>query len=64
MSNSFAVAAIDFGTTFSSWGFSFKHDFQKDPTMVQAKRWIGLESAISLKGKWWTVMIRWLVGSQ
>ena len=30
----FIVAAIDFGTTFSGYAFSFKHDFDKDPTQV------------------------------
>ncbi|KAL3847873.1 hypothetical protein ACJMK2_018764 [Sinanodonta woodiana] len=33
------VAAIDFGTTFSSWAFSFKHEYEKDPTKVQTKNW-------------------------
>ena len=30
----FIVAAIDFGTTFSGYAFSFKHDYEKDPTQV------------------------------
>jgi hypothetical protein len=51
MSDTLVVAAIDFGTTFSSWGFSFKHEFDLDPTKVTAKQWSGLESTISLKGK-------------
>ncbi|XP_060566322.1 heat shock 70 kDa protein 12A-like [Ruditapes philippinarum] len=50
MSTSLVVAAIDFGTTFSSWGFSFKHEFKIEPTKVKTKTWTGLESAISLKG--------------
>ncbi|XP_060566335.1 heat shock 70 kDa protein 12A-like [Ruditapes philippinarum] len=50
MSDTLVVAAIDFGTTFSSWGFSFKHEFDLDPTKVTAKQWSGLESTISLKG--------------
>lgn len=33
------VAAIDFGTTFSGWGFSFHHEFLADPTKVAAKQW-------------------------
>ncbi|KAK3594224.1 hypothetical protein CHS0354_016924 [Potamilus streckersoni] len=33
------VAAVDFGTTFSSWAFSFKHEFEKDPTKVHTKNW-------------------------
>jgi hypothetical protein len=51
MSTTLVVAAIDFGTTFSSWGFSFKHEFMIEPTKVNTKNWTGLESAISLKGK-------------
>ncbi|XP_060551254.1 heat shock 70 kDa protein 12B-like, partial [Ruditapes philippinarum] len=39
--SSVLVAAIDFGTTYSGWAFSFKHDFDKDPTKVSAKNWIG-----------------------
>ncbi|XP_060589195.1 heat shock 70 kDa protein 12A-like [Ruditapes philippinarum] len=39
--SSMLVAAIDFGTTYSGWAFSFKHDFDKDPTKVSAKNWIG-----------------------
>ncbi|XP_053399341.1 heat shock 70 kDa protein 12A-like isoform X3 [Mercenaria mercenaria] len=35
------VAAIDFGTTYSGWAFSFKNDFDKDPTKVCAKNWTG-----------------------
>ena len=31
----FIVAAIDFGTTFSGYAFSFKHDYDKDPTQVR-----------------------------
>ncbi|XP_060566338.1 heat shock 70 kDa protein 12A-like [Ruditapes philippinarum] len=50
MSDTLVVAAIDFGTTFSTWGFSFKHEFDLDPTKVTAKQWSGLESTISLKG--------------
>ena len=30
----FIVAAIDFGTTFSGYAFSFKHDYEKDPCQV------------------------------
>ena len=28
------VAAIDIGTTHSGYAFSFKHDYDKDPTQV------------------------------
>ena len=30
----FISAAIDFGTTFSGYAFSFKHDYEKDPCQV------------------------------
>ncbi|XP_052282702.1 heat shock 70 kDa protein 12B-like [Dreissena polymorpha] len=43
------VAAIDFGTTYSGWTFSFRHDFEKDPTKVEAKIWRGGQLS-SLKG--------------
>ncbi|KAH3779866.1 hypothetical protein DPMN_157674 [Dreissena polymorpha] len=32
-------ASIDFGTTYSGWAYSFKHDYEKDPTDVKAKHW-------------------------
>ncbi|KAH3891131.1 hypothetical protein DPMN_015220 [Dreissena polymorpha] len=43
------VAAIDFGTTYSGWAFSFKHDYDRDPTKVSAKTWTGGQLT-SLKG--------------
>ena len=33
------VGAIDFGTAYSGWAFSFKHEFQKEPTTVSTKIW-------------------------
>jgi len=33
------VAAIDFGTTFSGYAFSFLHDYQRDPLKVCANNW-------------------------
>ncbi|XP_053396353.1 heat shock 70 kDa protein 12B-like [Mercenaria mercenaria] len=42
------VAAIDFGTTFSGWGFSFRHEFESEPTKVFTKPWPG--GRLSLKG--------------
>jgi hypothetical protein len=33
------VGAIDFGTTFSGWAFSFKHDYDSDPTKAKTKHW-------------------------
>ncbi|KAK3607274.1 hypothetical protein CHS0354_002895 [Potamilus streckersoni] len=38
---SLLVAAIDFGTTYSGWAFSFKHEFEKEPEKVSAKNWTG-----------------------
>lgn len=32
--NFLVVAAIDFGTTFSGYAFSFKDDFEKDPLKI------------------------------
>ncbi|KAL4230693.1 Heat shock 70 kDa protein 12A [Mactra antiquata] len=43
------VAAIDFGTTYSGWAFSFKHDFESEPTKVTAKVWTGGQ-LVSSKG--------------
>ncbi|KAH3747893.1 hypothetical protein DPMN_182328 [Dreissena polymorpha] len=37
--NCLLVAAIDFGTTYSGWGFSFNHDFQTDPTHISTMNW-------------------------
>ncbi|XP_053399657.1 heat shock 70 kDa protein 12A-like [Mercenaria mercenaria] len=47
--NSLLVAAIDFGTTYSGWAFSFKHEFERDATKVSAKNWSGGQ-LVSLKG--------------
>ncbi|XP_053408431.1 heat shock 70 kDa protein 12B-like [Mercenaria mercenaria] len=33
------VAAIDFGTTYSGWAFSFRSDYEKDPTKADVKHW-------------------------
>ncbi|WAQ99507.1 hypothetical protein MAR_023880 [Mya arenaria] len=38
MTERLLVAAIDFGTTYSGWAFSFRHDFEADPTKIQAKQ--------------------------
>ncbi|KAL3862559.1 hypothetical protein ACJMK2_008519 [Sinanodonta woodiana] len=46
-SHKLLVAAIDFGTTFSSWAYSFKHDYDKEPTQIIVKEWnsgIGISS--------------------
>ncbi|XP_060594200.1 heat shock 70 kDa protein 12A-like isoform X2 [Ruditapes philippinarum] len=47
--NSLLVAAIDFGTTYSGWAFSFRHEFEREPTKVSAKNWSGGQ-LVSLKG--------------
>ncbi|XP_052271902.1 heat shock 70 kDa protein 12A-like [Dreissena polymorpha] len=39
------VAAIDFGTTYSGWAFSFKHDFEREPCKVSAKALIANQLA-------------------
>ncbi|XP_045179901.2 heat shock 70 kDa protein 12B-like [Mercenaria mercenaria] len=49
MSDVFISAAIDFGTTFSSWAFSFKHTFKQEPTRVTARRWKSPGNSISQK---------------
>ncbi|KAK3599539.1 hypothetical protein CHS0354_006674 [Potamilus streckersoni] len=41
------VAAIDFGTTFSSWACSFTHNYERDPTKILVKEWnsgVGISS--------------------
>lgn len=43
------VAAIDFGTTYSGWACSFKHEFDRDPLKILAKTWTGGQLA-SQKG--------------
>ncbi|XP_052696765.1 heat shock 70 kDa protein 12B-like [Crassostrea angulata] len=48
--SSFLVAAIDFGTTFSGYAFSFLHDYKKEPLKISAKTWTaGVGSLVSLK---------------
>ncbi|XP_053400870.1 heat shock 70 kDa protein 12B-like [Mercenaria mercenaria] len=42
------VCAIDFGTTFSGYAFSMKHDYIKDPLNIATNNWIG-QSLISQK---------------
>ena len=44
------VAAIDFGTTYSGYAFSFKHDYEKEPTKVSSNNWTaGSRALVSLK---------------
>ncbi|KAL3879884.1 hypothetical protein ACJMK2_032160 [Sinanodonta woodiana] len=40
-SKTMLVAAIDFGTTYSGWAFSFKHEYDTDPTKIAARQWYG-----------------------
>lgn len=35
----FIVAAIDFGTTFSGYAYSFYHDFREDPLRITTNHW-------------------------
>lgn len=37
--NKVLVAAIDFGTTFSGYAFSFRHQFKDDPTNCSGRIW-------------------------
>lgn len=44
------VAAIDFGTTYSGYAFSFRHEFEQDPLRVCSSSWSsGSGTGISLK---------------
>lgn len=45
------VAAIDFGTTFSGYAFSFKHDYKTDPLRISTNQnWVaGSRGLVSLK---------------
>lgn len=44
------VAAIDFGTTYSGYAFSFKHEYDNDPTKVTSNNWTaGSRGLISFK---------------
>lgn len=44
------VAAIDFGTTFSGYAFSFRHEFEKDPEKISTTNWVaGSQALVSLK---------------
>lgn len=44
------VAAIDFGTTYSGYAFSFRSDFKTDPLKIITNNWkVGATNAVSLK---------------
>lgn len=51
MSSVLLVASIDFGTTFSGWAFSFKHEFDSNPLQISARNWQGGGRLVSAKGK-------------
>ncbi|KAL3879883.1 hypothetical protein ACJMK2_032159 [Sinanodonta woodiana] len=55
-SKTMLVAAIDFGTTYSGWAFSFKHEYDTDPTKIAARQWHGGQM-VSLKAPT-TVLIK------
>ena len=38
-SNKLLVGAIDFGTTYSGWAFSFIHEYRSDPTKATVQNW-------------------------
>ncbi|KAK3108409.1 hypothetical protein FSP39_007406 [Pinctada imbricata] len=40
----FLVAAIDIGTTYSGYAFSFSHDFKENPTKISVKHWLSSTS--------------------
>ncbi|XP_052798615.1 heat shock 70 kDa protein 12A-like [Mya arenaria] len=44
LSKPLLVAAIDFGTTYSSWAFSLLNEYESDPTQMSAKQWQGHDS--------------------
>ena len=44
------MAAIDFGTTFSGYAFSFLHDYNRDPLKISANSWsAGVSQLVTLK---------------
>ncbi|XP_078325404.1 heat shock 70 kDa protein 12A-like isoform X1 [Crassostrea virginica] len=48
--SSLLVAAIDFGTTFSGYAFSFLHDYKRDPLKISANSWnAGIGHLVTLK---------------
>jgi hypothetical protein len=47
--NKIIVAAIDFGTTFSGYAYSLKHDFDQDPLRITINQGWNSGSIISFK---------------
>lgn len=47
---SLLVAAIDFGTTFSGYAFSLRHEYMRDPLKISTTTWTaGSRNLMSLK---------------
>ncbi|XP_060574858.1 heat shock 70 kDa protein 12B-like [Ruditapes philippinarum] len=46
---SLLVEAIDFGTTYSGWAFSFLNDFLLDPTKASVKQWYSSGTLVTEK---------------
>ncbi|KAL3880082.1 hypothetical protein ACJMK2_032351 [Sinanodonta woodiana] len=51
MSNKPIVAAIDFGTTYSGYAFSFGHDFQVDPLKISCTNYFNARSGAGMSLK-------------
>ena len=48
--SSLLVAAINFGTTFSGYAFSFLYDYKRDPLKISANSWnAGIGHLVTLK---------------
>ena len=48
--SSLLVAAIDIGTTFSGYAFSFLHDYKKDKLKISANTWnVGVGQLVTQK---------------
>ncbi|XP_053388605.1 heat shock 70 kDa protein 12B-like [Mercenaria mercenaria] len=44
------VAAIDFGTTYSGWAFSFRAEYERDPRKAEVKHWhSGIGTLVTVK---------------
>ena len=44
----FIVAAIDFGTTFSGYAYSFYHDFREDPLRITTNHWTSKAAGVCI----------------
>ncbi|XP_053408420.1 heat shock 70 kDa protein 12B-like [Mercenaria mercenaria] len=51
------VAAIDFGTTYSGWAFSFRADYERDPRKAEVKHWhSGIGTLVTVKTPTWLLV--------